>query len=50
MDDTQAGNPVEEHIKELTLMAKKLIDRQMGNEVEEGGKKGKLSSLSKIKN
>ena len=34
-------NPVEHHIKELTKMAKRLID-QMGNEVEEGGNKGKI--------
>ena len=41
MDDTQAVNPVEDHIMALSKKAKQLIDRQMGNEVEEAGKKGK---------
>ena len=43
VDDFNKGgdDAVEEHIRALTEKAKKLINRQMGNVQEEGGKKGK---------
>lgn len=44
MEDFNRGDDdkVEEHIKALTEKAKQLINRQMGQVQEEGGKRGKL--------
>jgi len=50
MEDFNRGDDdkVEEHIKALTEKAKQLINRQMGQVQEEGGKRGKKQGAGGI--